>query len=278
MDFSTTSGDETQMPDNYQLKISDTDQTQKSDSDNDETQMPENDEPPKNQHTSQIFHSRRKRIASDSHLNMDESSQEIGLDPDLADIVFRNPVRKAAKRRQISDVHDQQSYSDSDSHSEYKPENESDSPDSNSDFGNAADLAAGSHSGSPELGDNLSETQSSYPTQPTVKKSLNKPKARGSKSTEITESQRAKRVNFKNLKQQSLDEALGRAKQSQQEIDENRKKINLQVLLSKENLKKMHLGSGLIQKKRKIMKQCLQYVNFVNVILVKYVVAAHQIF
>ena len=221
MDFSTTSGDETQMPDNYQLKISDTDQTQKSDSDNDETQMPENDEPPKNQHTSQIFHSRRKRIASDSHLNMDESSQEIGLDPDLADIVFRNPVRKAAKRRQISDVHDQQSYSDSDSHSEYKPENESDSPDSNSDFGNAADLAAGSHSGSPELGDNLSETQSSYPTQPTVEKSLNKPKARGSKSTE---SQRAKRVNAKHLKQQRLDEALGRAKQTQQEIDENRKK------------------------------------------------------
>ena len=227
---SSTSGDETQMPDNYHLKISDNDQTKMSDSDNDQTQMSENDEPPKNQHTSQIFHSRRKRIASDSHLNMDESSQKIGLDPDLGsdsdeDVLFSKPVRKAAKRRQISDVHGQQSYSDSDSHSEYKPENESDSPsDSNSDYGDAADLGAGSDSGSPELGDNLSETQSSYPTQPTVEKSLNKPKASGSKSTEITGSQRAKRVNFKNLKQQSLDEALGRAKQSQQEIDENRKK------------------------------------------------------
>ena len=227
---SSNSGDQTQMTDNYQLKISDNDQTQMSDSDNDQTQMSENDEPPKNQHTSQIFHSRRKRIASDSHLNMDESSQKIGLDPDLGsdsdeDVLFSKPVCKAAKRRQISDVHRQQSYSDSDSHSEYKPENESDSPsDSNSDYGDAADLGAGSDSGSPELGDNLSETQSSYPTQPTVEKSLNKLKASGSKSTEITESQRAKRVNFKNLKQQSLDEALGRAKQSQQEIDENRKK------------------------------------------------------
>ena len=134
---SSNSGDETQMTDNYQLKISDNDQTQMSDSDNDQTQMSENDEPPKNQHTSQIFHSRRKRIASDSHLNMDESSQQIGLDSDLGsdeEVLFSNPVRKASKRRQISDVHTQQSYSNSDSHSEYKPGNESDSPsDSNSD-------------------------------------------------------------------------------------------------------------------------------------------------
>ena len=74
---SSTSGDETQMPDNYQLQMSDNDQTQMSDSDNDQTQMSENDEPPKNQHTSQIFHSRRKRIASDSHLNMDEISLSV---------------------------------------------------------------------------------------------------------------------------------------------------------------------------------------------------------
>merc|ERR1712121_186462 len=198
--------------------------------------------PPKNQHTSQIFHSRRKRIASDSHLNMDESSQQIGLDSDLGsdeEVLFSKPVCKASKRRQISDVHSQQSYSDSDSQSEFKPGNESDSDsqsefkpgnesdsssDSNSDYGDAADLGAGSDSGGPESGDNLSVTQSSYPTQPTVEKSLNKPKASGSKSTEITESLRAKRVHFKNLKQQSLDESLGRAKQSQQEINENRKK------------------------------------------------------
>ena len=173
---SSNSGDETQMTDNYQLKISNNDQTQMSDSDKDQTQMSENDEPPKNQHTSQIFHSRRKRIASDSHLNMDESSQKIGLDPDLGsdeDVLFSKPVRKAAKRRQISDVHSQQSYSDSDSQSEFKPGNESDSDsqsefkpgnesdsssDSNSDYGDAADLGAGSDSGGPELGDNLSET------------------------------------------------------------------------------------------------------------------------
>ena len=225
---SSNSGDETQMTDNYQLKISDNDQTQMSDSDNDQTQMSENDEPPKNQHTSQIFHSRRKRIASDSHLNMDESSQQIGLDSDLGsdeELLFSKPVRKASKRRQISDVHTQQSYSDSDSQSDYNPENECDSSsDSNSDYGDADDLGAGSDSGGSEPGDNLSETQSSYPTQPTVKKSMNKPKASGSKSTEITESQRAKRAHFKKLKQQSLDESLGRIKQTQQEIAENRKK------------------------------------------------------
>ena len=53
---------------------------------------------------------------------------------------------------------------------------------------------------------------------------MNKPKASGSKSTEITESQRAKRAHFKKLKQQSLDESLVRVKQTQQEIAENRKK------------------------------------------------------
>ena len=210
---SSTSGDETQMPDNYQLQISDNDQTQMSDSDNDQTQMSENDKPPKNQHTSQIFHSRRKRIASDSHLNMDESSQQIGLDPDLGsdsdeDVLFGKPVCKAAKRRQSSDVDGQQSDSDS----EYKPEAESDSPsDSNFDYGDAADLGAGSDSGGPELGDNMSETQSSYHTQPTVKQSLNKSKASGSKSPDITESQRGKRQNYRTHKQQSLEDAFQKA-------------------------------------------------------------------
>ena len=52
MDPSSTSGDETQM------------------SDNDQTQMSGNDVPPNNHDTSQIFHSRRKRIAPDSDHDM----------------------------------------------------------------------------------------------------------------------------------------------------------------------------------------------------------------
>ena len=112
-----TSGDETQM------------------SDNDQTQMSENDVPPKNHGTSQIFHSRRKRIASDSDHDMGESSQQIGLDPDLTNagqkcqesdsgsdsaeaVLFRKPVRKVIKSRQSSDVHGQESDSDSESESE----------------------------------------------------------------------------------------------------------------------------------------------------------------
>ena len=64
-DPSSTSGDETQM------------------TDNDHTQMSENDMPPNNHATSQIFHSRRNRIAPDLDRNMGESSQQFDLDPDL---------------------------------------------------------------------------------------------------------------------------------------------------------------------------------------------------
>ena len=65
----SSSGDETQM------------------TDNDQTQMSENDVPPNNHAASQIFPStlgrRLNRIASDSDHDMGESSQQIGLDPDL---------------------------------------------------------------------------------------------------------------------------------------------------------------------------------------------------
>ena len=202
----SSSGDETQM------------------TDNDQTQMSENDVTPNKHAASQIFPStqgrRHNRIASDSDHDMGESSQHIGLDPDLGNVgqssqesdsdsdsdeteIFDKPVTKAFESRQSSHVHVPESDSESDSDS---------------------DSGADSDSGGPELGDNMSESQSSYHTQPPVKQSFNKSKASGSKSPDITESQRDKRQKYRTHKQQSLEDAFQKAQKDKRTINENQAK------------------------------------------------------
>ena len=200
----SSSGDETQMTD-----------------DDDQTQMSENDVTPNNHAASQIFPStrgrRHNRIASDSDQEMGESSQHFGLDPNLGNLgqssqesdsdsdsdeteIFDKPVTKAFESHQSSHVHVPDSDSESDSGAD-------------SDFGADSDCSG------PELGDNMSEGQSSDHTQPPVKQSFNKSKASGSKSPDITESQRDKRQEYRTHRQQSLEDAFQKAQKDKQTIN-----------------------------------------------------------
>ena len=97
----------------------------------------------------------------------------------------------------------------------------------------------------------MSESQSSYHTQPPVKQSFNKSKASGSKSPDITESQRDKRQKYRTHRQQSLKDAWQKAEKNKRTIEENQAKNKPPSPIKKRKTKKkMHPGYESILKKR----------------------------